>query len=276
MRVAERDGAAKWRFDSLTRDELCALAPEATVLVPLGSTEQHGHHLPVRVDTAIVTALAEGAAARAAVQIPVVVTPTLPFGFAEHHILFGGTISLRAGTYADVLADIGTSLCRQGFRRIVFLNGHGGNDAAMRFVLDRLACEPFDGLHIGGTSYWNLAADMLAEVDLDAALVPGHAGHFETSAMLAVMPDLVRLGLRPADSTPAMPIAAPEAPGTAVRRSGQWQRSDGRSDDASLASRELGVQIIEGVVERITEFLVAFHRSTQAQAPSSPRRSDDA
>jgi creatinine amidohydrolase len=276
--VAEHDGAARWRFDALTRDELYALAPAATVLVPLGSTEQHGHHLPVRVDTAIVTALAEGAAAQAAEQIPVVVTPTLPFGFAEHHIPFGGTISLRAGTYADVIADIGTSLGREGFRRIVFLNGHGGNDAAMRFVLDRLACQPFDGLHIAGASYWNLAADVLAEVGLDAALVPGHAGHFETSAMLAVMPDLVRLGLRPQDPTPAMPIAQPESPGAAVRRSGQWERSDGRSDDASLASRELGVRIIEGVVDRIAEFLVSFHRSTEAPeaAPPRPGRSADA
>src|SRR5579872_4279698 len=84
-RMSDRSG--NWRFDALTRDELRALAQEATVVVPLGSTEQHGHHLPVRTDTAIVTALAERAAERAVQHVPVLVTPTLPFGFAEHHIV---------------------------------------------------------------------------------------------------------------------------------------------------------------------------------------------
>jgi len=250
-----------WRFEHLTRGELRALAPDATVLVPLGSTEQHGHHLPVVTDSAIVTALAHRAAAIAWADISLLVTPTMPFGFAEHHVALGGTISLSARTYAAVLADIGSSLARGGFRRLVFLNGHGGNASSMRFVLDELAYGLGREMYIAGASYWDLAADVLASIELDPSLIPGHAGHFETSLLLALMPDLVRISLRPTDATTAMPIVAPEPPGATVRRPGQWERSDGRSDDAGLASTELGARILEGVAQRIAEVLVTFHRS---------------
>jgi creatinine amidohydrolase len=250
-----------WRFEELTRDELAALAGDATVVVPLGSTEQHGHHLPVQTDTAIVTALAERAVERAAQQAPFLITPTLPFGFAAHHIGFGGTISVGARAYAELLTEIGSSLMRQGFRRIVFLNGHGGNDAPLKFALDRLSYEWSPPVNVAGASYWDLSADVLRGSGLELALSPGHAGHFETSLLLALAPELVRMDLRPTDSSPSMPLAEVVHEGARVRRPGDWELSDGRTDDASLASLELGTRILEGLVDRIAEFLVSFHQS---------------
>jgi creatinine amidohydrolase len=259
--VTDRRPPAAWRFHERTRDELLALAGDVTVVVPLGSTEQHGHHLPVCTDTEIVTALAERAVERAVRQVPLLVTPTVPVGFAAHHIGFGGTISVGARTYADLLIEIGSSLMRQGFGRIVFLNGHGGNDAPLNFALDRLAYECATPVNLAGASYWDLAADVLRESGLDLALSPGHAGHFETSLMLALAPDLVRMDLRPADASPSMPLADVVHEGAKVRRPGDWELSDGRTDDASLASLDIGTGLIEDLVERIAAFLVKFHQS---------------
>jgi hypothetical protein len=79
--------------------------------------------------------------------------------------------------------------------------------------------------------------------------------------MLALAPDLVRLGLRPIDSSASMPLADVVYEGAKVRRPGDWELSDGRTDDGNLASAELGLSIFEGLVERIADFLVKFHES---------------
>ena len=250
-----------WRFDSRTRDDLCALAGACTLVLPLGSTEQHGHHLPVSVDTAIVVALAERAVSQAAESVPVLMLPALPFGFAHHHLPFGGTISLRSETYVDVLIDIVGGLAEQGFDRLVLLNGHGGNDSAMRTALDRLSYEFGSTVHLAASSYWTLAADALAETGLDSTLVPGHAGHFETSMMLAVAPQLVRLDARPDDRGVTQPLGIVDLPGAHIRRPNLWGPSDGRTDDARQASADIGERAIADAADRIADFLIRFHHS---------------
>lgn len=250
------------RFDALTRGELEAHAPNATVVVPLGSTEQHGHHLPVGVDTIVVQALADRAVAMASDRIRIVATPSLPVGFAPHHLPFGGTLSLTASTYVDVLTDIGMSLVADGFRRIVFLNGHGGNETPMNLALDRLAFERRVEAHVAGASYWRVASEVMKGLDLEEGLVPGHAGHFETSLLLVLAPELVELDSRPNDARPAMPIGGPEFKHARTHHPGEWERSDGRTDDAHRASPELGARVIEQVAASIADFFVAFHRSS--------------
>jgi len=250
-----------WRFDSLTRDNLRQLASVATVVVPLGSTEQHAHHLPVRTDAAIVTAIAERAVELAAAHEPVLLAPTLPFGFAHHHVPFGGTISLSSTTYLNVLTDIVTTLSVEGFRRVVLLNGHGGNEAAARLAADRLGYELQLDVHVAVGSYWTLAASFLETVDLPPGLMPGHAGHFETSIMLALFPEMVRLDERAADAEPTTPLGVAEHPGAHIRRPDLWESSDGRTDDARLADAELGSRVLAGVVESVADFIIAFHRS---------------
>ena len=252
--------AVSWHFDALNRDQLTAIAADCTVVIPLGSTEQHGHHLPVRVDAAAVTAIAERAVERAAGEIPVVLTPTLPFGFAHHHLPFGGTISLSALTYVAVLSDIGSSLAHQGFRRIVFLNGHGGNEAAMRLVTDKLSYEMDLDVHVAATSYWQVAAQALQQAQLDGPQVPGHAGYFETSLMLALFPDLVDLDRRPADQQ-ALPLGVPDLSGAVIRRPELWAASDGRTDDARSASTQIGETALRLISSATAEFVIRFHRS---------------
>jgi creatinine amidohydrolase len=82
------------RFAELNREQLRA-ASDALVVLPIGATEQHGPHLPTGTDFFTITAVAEESARIAAAEIPVIVTPSLPFGSSDHHLIFGGTLSFR-------------------------------------------------------------------------------------------------------------------------------------------------------------------------------------
>lgn len=262
------------RFDELTRDELKALAPRATVVVPIGSTEQHGPHLPVCVDAAIVSAIAQRAVEQASQHVPLTLAPTLPFGFAHHHLPFGGTISIGLSTYLDVLTGIGRSLAAGGFRRIVFLNGHGGNESPMRAALDRLVFEDGLDLHVAGTSYWTCASDTLADLNLDGP-VPGHAGGFETSCLSALLPYLVRTDRVPPPEAEPQPLVRQRIDGALIRRAGLWETSDGRTDDSRTASGETGERILRAVSERVGRFLIEFHASTGSHQDDVPLPSAD-
>jgi creatinine amidohydrolase len=241
------------RFDALTRDELTAAAPHTTLVIPVGSTEQHGHHLPTRVDAAIVEAVALRGAGLAAEQIPVLVAPTLPYGCSHHHLPFGGTMSLTTTTYVEVVCDLVAGLAQQGFGSIVLLNGHGGNDAALRVAVDRLTNETRCGAHVAATSYFHIAS---------SGWTPGHAGHFETSLLLALAPELVHLDRRPHDTEPVTPLGRDDLPGGKIGRPGLWEASDGRTDDAREASREAGERLLDEISRAVADFLVAFHRSS--------------
>jgi len=98
---------------------------ECVAVLPLGSTEQHGHHLPLLTDTLIVDEIVRRA--EEALDDTALFLPTVWFGMSEHHRGFPGTISVRNETYTQVLIDILESLVGGGFRRIVALNAHGGN-----------------------------------------------------------------------------------------------------------------------------------------------------
>lgn len=236
------------------------LAPTATAVVPLGSTEQHGPHLPVGTDSIIVRAIVD-AAARRVDDIPIVALPPLEFGFAHHHLPFGGTISVEMTHYSDVLADVGASVFAAGFRRLVFVNGHGGNDSPLREALDRIVFERHAGLHVAGASYWDAAAVELGPF-AEYGPVPGHAGWFETSCMLALRPDLVRLeALSTEADTGPRPLVASAIRGAVVRRPDVWMASEGRTDDALAADAGLGRRILDAAAGGIGRLLTELHES---------------
>lgn len=252
-----------WRFDSQTRDQLNDMAGSSTLVLPLGSTEQHGHHLPVSVDATIVTHLAEAAVALASEQVPVLLLPTLSFGFAHHHLPFGGTVSLRSETYVNVLTDIVVGLASQGFRRLIFLNGHGGNESPMHLVVDSIASQNKIDIHIAGASYWKTANESLLDLKFGDASVPGHAGHFETSLMMAIAPELVELKNRPNDHGKNQPLGIADIPLAHIRRPRLWENSDGRTDDSHLASAQTGAKVLSDMTGVIANFIVQFHHSAQ-------------
>ena len=173
----------------LKAHELRQLANEdAIVIMPIASIEQHGPHLPVMTDTRLGQEIAHRAARKAYDKRPVVVAPVLWSGLSEHHMSFGGTLTLSHDTFRQVLKDLIDSLTRQGFRDILISNSHGGNIVAMQQILDELA--PKSKATLVATTYVKEAGEGLAQHLEDQEGIM-HACEGETSMMLVCQPDLV-------------------------------------------------------------------------------------
>ncbi len=173
----------------LTAEELRAKAAKGTIVVlPVASIEQHGPHLPVGVDTILCGGVCKAAAERAA-DVEVVVAPTLWCGMAEHHMAFGGTFTFDIPTYRAVLLAFLRSIERHGFHRVLIVNGHGGNIAALTAFLPDFARET--RLHVEATTYFLLAQDALGPLLEDQEGVQ-HACEVETSMMMVLAPGSVR------------------------------------------------------------------------------------
>jgi mycofactocin system creatininase family protein len=151
------------------------------LLVPLGSTEQHGPHLPLDTDTRIAVAVAESAAAHMA---NAVVAPALPIGAAGEHAGFAGTLSIGSEAATAMLVEIVRTAGAE-FESITVVNGHGGNHAAVRAAIER--CE-YEGRPLRSWSPAHRQGD-------------AHAGRTETSVMLAIAPGVVRLDRAEAGAT---------------------------------------------------------------------------
>ena len=178
-------------WHKLRAPELRALAEaDAMVIIPVGSTEQHGPHLPVQVDARLAAEVAKRAAARIAEGGPVVVAPTLWCGLAEHHMAFGATITLDFATFHALIRCVCESILRHGFRRLALLNGHGGNIKALDVIAGELQREL--GVRVVSATYWTVSSVAKAFKEI-LEMQPGvaHACEAETSMMLALEPDLV-------------------------------------------------------------------------------------
>jgi mycofactocin precursor peptide peptidase len=164
-------------WKELTAEDLRAkAAADAIVILPVASMEQHGPHLPVGVDTILCEGVCKAGAEAAAGAVPVVVAPTLWCGMAEHHMAFGGTFTFDIPTYRAVLLAFLKSIARHGFTRVLIVNGHGGNIAALGKAVVQLRRE-------GRDAAW--CPCVVAGGD-------AHAGHAETSLLLHISPTAVR------------------------------------------------------------------------------------
>jgi creatinine amidohydrolase len=249
-------------FGEHNRTVLRALADAgALVVVPLGSTEQHGPHLPVGTDAWHASLVARRAAALVAARAPalrLLVAPTMPFGSAAMHLPFGGTISLPAALYFQVVGAIGDSLVEGGFRRLYFVNGHGGNHELLEVAVRELALRhPI--VAVAG-SWWNVAFDGLtADGAHLVAPFPGHAGAFETAFVRSARPDLP---LGPVPSRPLGPVDATPDPRRLyglerIARHDFWTSMDGFTDDPSLGTAELGTHWLDVAVPAVADRLEA-------------------
>ncbi len=156
-----------------------AATDAALALVPVGSTEQHGPHAPLGTDT--LNAEAVAAAGADAYDGEVVVAPSVPVGVSEEHRRFDGTLWVREDAFRGYVADVVRSLAASGWRRVVLVNGHGGNAAALDEVAAGLSRR--EGCYAVAFTWFDA-------VDVDVPM--GHAGPLETALLRHVHPDLVR------------------------------------------------------------------------------------
>ena len=164
----------------------------ALAILPAGSLEQHGPHLRVITDTASASA-ASIAAARLVVEgpdpVPVAVLPGLWLGLSEHHLPFGGTISVDYAAYRAILESIVRSLRAVGFARLLIVNGHGGNIDPLAVACRELAVA--HDFPIVATTPWFLAAEKLRPI-FESDTGAKHACEGETSLMMAIAGDIVK------------------------------------------------------------------------------------
>jgi len=162
-----------------------------TVVVPLGSTEQHGRHMPLGTDAVLGDEMGWGLAAR----LDAFLAPTVRFGCSEHHLSFPGTISLSEETFQRVVIDVVASLSRHGFRRIVLLPTHGGNFKPLAEAFAKL--EPVENVKV--LAFTDLEGLVKAAFEssgafgVNAAKSGAHSGEWETSLMLALRPKQVKM-----------------------------------------------------------------------------------
>jgi creatinine amidohydrolase len=232
------------------------------VLCPLGAFEQHGRHLPFTTDTDIVTAIARRVeSARAAA---VLCLPTLWTGHSTHHLNFPGTISISQMHYVDVIVDMCASLLRAGARKIFLLNGHGGNDIPVRAALRELKSDraATAGTHVVFSSYWQIASATISRHRESGPGGVSHACEMETSIMLHLHPERVRMARARRDG-PMHPSPYRKADMQLVKPVYYVSEFDELSESGvighpDLASAEKGRLFLEGIVSEVGTFVDDF------------------
>ena len=238
---------------------------DAVVLLPVGSMEQHGPHLPVGVDTILSEGVCKAAAEAIAGEMPIVVAPTLWCGMAEHHMAFGGTFTFDIPTYRAVLLCLLDSLARHGFKRVLIVNGHGGNIHALAAFLPDLARET--GLALRVTTPYDPAKAALAEFLEDQDGVH-HACEVETSMMMVLAPEMVRRDKLPEAHGPKHWTLPPSS--VARFRSFRDATASGVIGDARRASAQKG----EKLVAACRDALLAILRDPQLWEPPAASRAE--
>jgi creatinine amidohydrolase len=156
-------------------------------LIPIGSNEQHGYHMPMGSDTYCAFEVAK----RTAEKENAIVAPAIPYGISHCHMSFPGTITLNTDTLFRVMTDICDSLFKHGVKKFVLINGHGHNNPTLQTFMDEFKA-PRD-VHLFLIQWWIAGFKLTTELwSPDREDLPdGHAADVETSAMLAIDPDLV-------------------------------------------------------------------------------------
>ena len=246
-----------WHEMTLTEFEE-ALREKAMVILPIGSMEQHGPHLPVSVDINDTYNMALEAARR--VDDPwIIVAPPVWSAFSPPHVAFPGTISLRLTTFIDMMLQICVSIYRQGFQKILILNGHGSNPVAP--ICEQLA---EDKVYVLGVTWWNLIADELKEIGESPLGGMSHACEAETSLQMVLQPDALRMEQAVKHVIPPIiPMAkhdlrdmGPVVYGFDTRR----QSETGVLGDATLATEEKGSLILDAVANQLIETMREYKK----------------
>jgi len=205
-----------------------------------------------------VEALTRAAAKLASDKIPVVVAPTLLFGSSQHHVPFGGTMSIGTETYYRLLVDLLESLIKGGYRRFFIVNGHGGNHELAQLAARDLALK--HPVSIAAASFWTVAWDTLVALDAHKpGRLPGHAGFFETSLMLHLHGELIDKSTLPHRDNVTSTDPRGWMRTYRAEHSGSWQAIDGYSDSPDRADAALGEKYFGAVVDTLSAAMIEFY-----------------
>lgn len=246
-------------YDEMTWLEVKEAAQaDRVALVPVGSIEDHGHHLPVMTDNLIITSMCQEVGRR--IPEHVVILPNAPFGFETHHMDFPGSIDVNWNTLIELWSDIGKSLAVHQFKRIVFANSHGSNASALDLAARQVTVQTES--ICCSFSWWSLVREEANE--LRESFWPGgvsHAGEMETSLVMYLRPELVDKRFLskeiPEHSNFIWRDLLKPSP---VLFMDWWSRitETGMIGDATVASPEKGEKLFNIAVDKICAFILEF------------------
>lgn len=236
---------------------------EGSVLVlPIGSIEQHGDHLPVATDTILVTEIAASGIERIEEDVPILMLPPFWCGYSPHHLSFGGTLSLEFDHMRQTLEDIAETALSNGFDALLLLNGHGGNISLVNGAVSTIGTDT--DAEILGLTYFQLVSDFIEEIRESDPGGMGHGGEFETSLMLHLQEELVREsqleGTEMHEPYNRSITDMFEGGPLAVYRGFEEYSSTGAIGTPELASREKGSRIYERLGDELAELLREIHQ----------------
>ncbi len=227
------------------------LAAVDLALLPVGAIEQHGPHLPLDTDAFDAAYLAEQVAAACKTPRPIVL-PLIPYGVSYHHEDFPGTVSVSPEALSRMVHEVGMSVARHGIKKLIIINGHGGNGPALNFAAQLINRDAriFTSVDSGETSDHDI--DALVETPNDV-----HAGEIETSTVLAIRPDRVQMekavAAIPRFSTPYLDFSS--------HRSISWYGRTARISpsgvmgDPTKATADKGRQIWDVMIRNLVELV---------------------
>lgn len=255
-------------FPYLRWPDIAAFTDPAEVIIiqPIGAIEQHGPHLPLVVDSAIATGVIGGALAQLDPAIPAYALPPLCYGKSNEHWRFPGTVTLTATTLLTTLQEVAESLYQAGFRKFVLANAHGGQPQVLEIAARDLHQRHPDFMvfPLGIWSVPNCAAELVSPQELAQGI---HAGALETSLMLALLPDQVRLDLAKAEYPRLPPTQLLSMEGALPFA---WSTHDlstsGTLGDPTSASREQGEQLLASLMAGWVQVLGEIHQFRQPTA----------
>ncbi len=245
----------------LTWEEIrAAAARDPVVVLPTGSMEQHGPHLPIKVDTVLVSAVTAEAVRRASSRIGVLLGPTVWMGLSTHHAAFF-SMTLSFETYVQVITELLESLIGAGFRRLLVINGHGGNIDPLNLVVTKVRDR--HKVLVATVNYFSAASEELDRIRESGMGGMGHACEFETSCIMHLDPTAVRTDRIRAEYPPGIPgwfEIDMTKPGGPVKLGTRFEdiTRHGVVGDPTLASSEKGRRFFEAVVGRLEELMVSY------------------
>ena len=234
-----------------------------TIIIPVGSTEQHGPHLPLGTDTMVAIALAESAAA----ETGILVAPPMWFGWSPHHMVLPGTVTVRAEILIELACDVMESLIRHGFQKIILLNGHRiVNVIWLQIAGERIKRTTGARVIIFDPAY--MSKEFKSHCDIPAVAEWGDVGHaeeIEGSHMWHYYPDLVKMdravdnphGVKPLYSVD--PSYAGDTmcyvPSSVYEMKASAEKAGGTVGSPSKSSRDGGKAYHEYVTKRLVEVI---------------------
>ena len=259
---------ADWSTRDFARAQANGSLAQTIAVLPVAATEQHGPHLPLQVDTALVNGVVAASLPHIAHDVPALFLPTQAVGLSPEHAAFPGTLTLKAETVIRLWTEIGESVCASGVKKLVLLNSHGGQVGVMDIVARDLRARL--GMLVYSVNWFGLPLTGPQGEDVNALFSAHehrfgiHAGEIETSMMLALAPEQVDM----AQAQNFASTSEDRAKRFAILGNGKsaklgWQMQDynpaGAVGNAAAATADKGRAVLDAAGRALAALLAEIH-----------------